>query len=111
MLRPRFRFYAIAALAAVCFVLGAQTFSPKLYQAMRWRQIGPFRAGRVTAVAGIPGNAAVYYMGTPGGGVWKTIDGGMVWTPIFDQVPRRLRLARSQWRRRTRTLSTWARAT
>src|SRR5580658_6095476 len=58
-----------------------------LYQAMRWRQIGPFRAGRVTAVAGIPGNAATYYMGTPGGGVWKTVDGGVVWTPIFDQVP------------------------
>ena len=52
---------------------------------MRWRQIGPFRAGRVTAVAGIPGNAAVYYMGTPGGGLWKTVDGGVVWTPIFDQ--------------------------
>jgi hypothetical protein len=44
---------------------------------MRRRQIGPFRAGRVTAVAGIPGNAAVYYMGTPGGGVWKTIDGAV----------------------------------
>jgi len=58
-----------------------------LYQAMRWRQIGPFRAGRVTAVAGIPGDAATYYMGTPGGGVWKTVDGGAVWTPIFDQVP------------------------
>lgn len=33
-------------------------------------QIGPFRAGRVTAVAGIPGNSAIYSMGTPGGGVW-----------------------------------------
>ena len=54
---------------------------------MRWRQIGPFRAGRVTAVAGIPGNAAIYYMGTPGGGLWKTIDGGVVWTPISDSVP------------------------
>ncbi len=54
---------------------------------MRWRQIGPFRAGRVTAVAGIPGNAAVYYMGTPGGGIWKTVDGGVVWTPISDRVP------------------------
>jgi len=62
-------------------------FGTNLYQAMRWRQIGPFRAGRVTAVAGIPGNAAIYYMGTPGGGVWKTVDGGVVWTPIFDQVP------------------------
>lgn len=52
---------------------------------MRWRQVGPFRAGRVTAVAGIPGNPAVYYMGTPGGGVWQTTDGGMEWKPIFDQ--------------------------
>ncbi len=54
---------------------------------MRWRQIGPFRAGRVTAVAGIPGNAAIYYMGTPGGGLWKTVNAGTVWTPISDSVP------------------------
>ena len=65
----------------------AQPFDTSLYRAMRWRQIGPFRAGRVTAVAGIPGNAAVYYMGTPGGGLWKTVDGGVVWTPISDSVP------------------------
>jgi photosystem II stability/assembly factor-like uncharacterized protein len=64
--------------------VAAQTVDPKFYQAMRWRQIGPFRAGRVTAVAGIPGNAAVYYMGTPGGGLWKTVDAGVVWSPIFD---------------------------
>ena len=51
---------------------------------MRWRLIGPHRGGRVSAVAGIPGDSAVYYMGTPGGGVWKTTDGGIVWTPIFD---------------------------
>ncbi len=57
---------------------------PSLYSGMRWRQIGPFRAGRVSAVAGIPGNAAVYYMGTPGGGVWKTVNAGTVWKPIFD---------------------------
>jgi photosystem II stability/assembly factor-like uncharacterized protein len=53
---------------------------------MRWRQIGPFRAGRVSAVAGIPGNPAVYYIGTPGGGVWETTDGGTVWKPISDDV-------------------------
>ena len=52
---------------------------------MQWRQIGPFRAGRVTAVTGVPGKPAVYYMGTAGGGAWKTTDGGMVWKPIFDQ--------------------------
>jgi photosystem II stability/assembly factor-like uncharacterized protein len=74
------------ALLAVSLGLCAQTFTPKLYQAMRWRQIGPFRAGRVTAVAGIAGNAATYYMGTPGGGLWKTIDGGTIWTPIFDRI-------------------------
>ena len=62
----------------------SQQVDPSLYGAMRWRQIGPFRAGRVSAVAGIAGNAAVYYMGTPGGGVWKTEDGGVVWRPIFD---------------------------
>jgi photosystem II stability/assembly factor-like uncharacterized protein len=74
----------LAFLCAASAALFAQSYDPALYQAMRWRQIGPFRAGRVTAVTGIAGNAAVYYMGTPGGGLWKTIDGGAVWTPIFD---------------------------
>ena len=68
-------------------LLQAQQPDIALYQSMKWRSIGPFRAGRVSAVAGIAGNAAVYYMGSPGGGVWKTIDGGVVWTPIMDQVP------------------------
>ncbi|MBV8858005.1 MAG: hypothetical protein JOZ02_13815 [Acidobacteria bacterium] len=54
------------------------------YSALRWRLIGPHRAGRVTAVAGIPDRPAVYYMATPGGGVWKTTDGGVVWEPVFD---------------------------
>ena len=62
----------------------SQTIDPSLYFAMRWRLIGPYRGGRVTAVAGISGDPAVYYMGTPGGGVWKTTDGGRVWNPIFD---------------------------
>src|ERR1700683_305951 len=79
--------YSCAILVAACFSLAAQPLDTSLYRAMRWRQIGPFRAGRVTAVAGIPGNAAIYYMGTPGGGLWKTIDGGTVWTPISDSVP------------------------
>ena len=77
----------ILALTLLAWPLAAQPFDTSLYRAMRWRQIGPFRAGRVTAVAGIPGNAAVYYMGTPGGGLWKTVDGGVVWNPISDAVP------------------------
>ncbi len=74
-------------LFAACVSLAAQPVDTGLYRAMRWRQIGPFRAGRVTAVTGIPGNAAIYYMGTPGGGLWKTVNGGVVWTPISDSVP------------------------
>jgi photosystem II stability/assembly factor-like uncharacterized protein len=53
---------------------------------MRWRLIGPYRAGRVSAVAGIPGDPTTYYMGTPGGGIWKTASGGTVWKPVFDDA-------------------------
>ncbi len=79
--------FRCAALACLVSTLLSAQVTPSLYQAMRWRQIGPFRAGRVTAVAGIPGKPAIYYMGTPGGGLWKTTDGGNVWKPIFDRVP------------------------
>ena len=86
---PIFRIVALAALLAFLSSApaGAQQSSsvdPSLYSAMRWRLIGPHRAGRVTSVAGIPGDPAIFYMGTPGGGVWKTTDGGQVWKPIFD---------------------------
>src|SRR5258708_13790440 len=54
---------------------------------MQWRMIGPFRAGKVNAVAGVPGNPGVDYFGADGGGVWKTTDGGTVWKPIFDKEP------------------------
>jgi photosystem II stability/assembly factor-like uncharacterized protein len=63
-----------------------QQYDPQSFAAMKWRLVGPHRAGRVTTVAGIPGNAAVYYFGTPGGGLWKTVDGGRTWQPIFDDV-------------------------
>ena len=61
-----------------------QNFS-KQFSGMQWRLIGPFRGGRVTAVAGVPGDPTTYYFGTPGGGIWKTADGGQVWRPIFDK--------------------------
>src|SRR5229473_1929692 len=65
----------------------AQEVSPSQYSEMKWRMIGPFRGGKVNAVAGVPGNAGVYYFGADGGGVWKTTDGGTVWKPIFDKEP------------------------
>jgi photosystem II stability/assembly factor-like uncharacterized protein len=77
----------VGVLLLAAMSVAAQGLDTSLYRGMKWRQIGPFRAGRVTAVAGIPGNGATYYMGTPGGGLWKTVDGGMVWTPISDAVP------------------------
>jgi len=87
-----FRFARVAAFfaAAAIFVAGnvsAQQVPEQMFSEMKWRMIGPFRAGKVNAVAGVPGNPAVYYFGADGGGVWKTTDGGTVWKPIFDKEP------------------------
>src|SRR5271157_5729202 len=51
---------------------------------VRYRSIGPFRGGRVTAVAGIPSQPQTYYFGATGGGIWKTTDGGFTWLPVAD---------------------------
>ncbi len=61
-------------------------FDSTLFQAMRWRSIGPYRGGRVTAVAGVDGQRDVYYLGATGGGVWKTTDGGSTWFPVADSI-------------------------
>ncbi|MBZ5559829.1 MAG: hypothetical protein LAO77_21380 [Acidobacteriia bacterium] len=67
----------------------AQTgrIEPSLYSALRWRSIGPFRGGRVNGVSGVPGQPNVFYMGSVGGGVWKTTNAGRTWQPIFDSQP------------------------
>jgi photosystem II stability/assembly factor-like uncharacterized protein len=57
----------------------------KLFNAMRWRQVGPFRGGRVLAVTGVPGEPNVFYFGGASGGVWKSTDTGVSWQPIFDK--------------------------
>ncbi len=57
----------------------------KVYAGMEFRNIGPFRGGRVTAVAGVRGEPLVGYFGGTGGGVWKTVDGGSNWQPMSDK--------------------------
>ncbi|HYY12921.1 MAG TPA: hypothetical protein VE758_00650 [Chthoniobacterales bacterium] len=57
----------------------------KLFNGMQWRQIGPFRGGRALAIEGVIGEPDTWYFGAVAGGVWKTIDGGRTWTPLFDK--------------------------
>jgi len=57
----------------------------QLTKALRWRSVGPYTGGRVTAVAGIADEPSVFYMGTAGGGVWKTDDYGHSWKNISDK--------------------------
>ena len=59
-------------------------YDSSLFQALEYRLIGPFRGGRCTAVTGIPSEPLTFFMGTTGGGVWKTKDGGGSWQNISD---------------------------
>src|SRR2546427_6636394 len=60
----------------------AQT--PDLSGALRWRTIGPFRAGRARALAATPGQPTVFYIGFDNGGLWRSSDYGSNWEPLFD---------------------------
>jgi photosystem II stability/assembly factor-like uncharacterized protein len=80
------RFYScVLLLLAVAAV--AQPVPPELLNGLKWRLLGPFRGGRAVAVAGVPGDSTTFYFGAVNGGIWKTTDAGMVWTPIFDGQP------------------------
>ena len=67
--------------------VSAQTIDPAFYGDMRWRAIGPFRGGRTVGAAGVVQQPNVFYIGVNNGGVWKTTDYGLTWTPIFDDQP------------------------
>ena len=62
----------------------AQSYDEKLYDALEYRLIGPFRGGRSAAVTGVPGKPNLFYFGAAGGGVWKTENGGRSWENISD---------------------------
>jgi photosystem II stability/assembly factor-like uncharacterized protein len=60
-------------------------YDSTVFAGLKWREIGPYRGGRSVAVAGSAARPFEYWMGTTGGGVFKTTDGGITWTPMTDK--------------------------
>lgn len=94
LLRPVFSARKSAAIAIILTALMGvshsaqalkETIDPVLFDKMKYRSIGPYRGGRSVAVAGVPGNTNLYYMGAAGGGVWKTENAGLSWQAISDK--------------------------
>jgi photosystem II stability/assembly factor-like uncharacterized protein len=88
------RFRTLAALLATSATVAAARSAAQapvapadVWSALRWRQIGPTRAGRARAAVGVPGQPNVFYAGFDNGGVWRSTDYGANWVPIFDDQP------------------------
>ncbi|HEX3429896.1 MAG TPA: hypothetical protein VHT03_03340 [Rhizomicrobium sp.] len=82
-----FRFHSLALVLLISLTAAANgTVNPLLFQDLKWRSIGPFRGGRVLAVAGISSEPLHFYFGAVNGGVWETRDAGRTWSPIFDRM-------------------------
>ncbi len=81
----------LCILFSFCYSAGAQIKTDTslhdlnaYFKPVKWRSIGPFRGGRSVTATGVVGNTSTYYMGTTGGGLWKTDDMGITWTNISD---------------------------
>src|SRR5580700_2022231 len=82
----KYFFSTLAATLLVALAVSADqaAVNPQLWSGLRYRMIGPLRGGRVTTVTGVPSEPNTFYMGSTGGGVWKTIDAGHTWNNISD---------------------------
>ena len=75
-------------LASAAPIASAQSYDPALWSGLHYRQVGPWRGGRVTTVTGVPSQPRTFYMGGTGAGVWKTTDAGHKWVNTSDgQIP------------------------
>src|SRR5579863_10556851 len=79
---------SVVAFLSITLPVRAQQpqINPDVYSQLQFRYIGPV-GNRATAVAGVPGNPYLYYVGAASGGVFKSTDGGVHWDPIFDGQP------------------------
>ena len=85
-MRLRTKLLVTIPLFAAAAAAQSAAVDPSLFQDLHWRSVGPFRGGRVLAVAGAPDDPRRFYFGSVNGGVWRTDDAGRTWQPIFDQV-------------------------
>lgn len=91
---PVLRWMSLASVSLFCAAISGTPAAAQAsgavpasaYAGLTWRNVGPFRGGRVGAVSGAIGQPGTFYAGVPGGGVWKTTSAGTTWFPIFDAV-------------------------
>lgn len=81
------RFVFFIAGLAIAGALFAATLPPEDLQDLRWRLLGPLRAGWSTCAAGVAGEPNTFYFGAADGGVWRTTDAGLTWNPLADIAP------------------------
>ena len=85
LLSQKFLYTGLLILGAFCTVESQAEVPDTSYADLHWRQVGPFRGGWATAVAGHPANITTFYFGSADGGVWKTDNAGVTWKPLFEQ--------------------------
>ena len=82
---PRLLAFCSLFLSSPLLAQAPAPYDSTVFAALKWREIGIFRGGRTVAVAGSGSRPNEYWMGTTGGGVFKSSDGGQTWLPASDK--------------------------